>query len=1537
MKKITSIVLAVLMVLGTFAVLPFAVSADVVLSETVLESKTVAPGDEFDVLVTVTGEPGITMWGFTIQWESEYLEVLAVEDLTGKAMGEWSQSSNMLGWGGVTNVPELIEETEGKLCKIKCKALDAEGQTTLQLTIYEQNETATGSQNGYSTGGVITIEEPANSAMEPIALYTGEDIEFIGENAAASLQTSYVNNIATATLPGFTGNDHIRVQVKTPGALKGDGARYMAYGIRISNVDPSDADTTNRYAEESGTAQRKWGGDDRNQQYSTTEIKKHVIDFSKFNEWDKVLDTDKLLGIYLNPWNASENTYTCPEGTVIEIEYIAFFKTPEAAEAYVYGVTSAVEPLALIRGEDIKISDPRGGYQDKVTIAYDQLNDITVVTANEDITVTASNPESYLKLDLGNTPAVIGGKQGKFIKVGYEYGDATASVRGGDNFDVYMTITGAEGVNDPRFWSNKLALSASETSAVFDCVDQLKNGPLAGKYTEALTTADTYDFARIKPFADGTLEEGATFGIRYIAFFDNLEDAENYVYVPVVPTPKYNVTFKVAGEQYGEILVVDEGASLTYPEVNPTPESGYEFIGWDVPAGTLITADTTVNAIFEPVAPVIEPIALYTGEDIEFIGENGPASLQVSYENDIATATLPQFTGADTNRVQVKTPGALKGDGAQYMAYGIRISNVDSNDTDTTNRYAEESGKAERRWGGADTNQQYSTTEIKKHVIDFSKFNEWNKVLDTDKLLGIYLNPWSNGSYTCPADTVIEIEYIAFFDNLEDAEAYVFVPDDPTKATITYTVDGIVVYTEDVEIGTVINVPDVSVMDIPAQYEVTGWYVAEGTIVEDDMEIVAIFDTVELPLITPDIKGKDLNITGSTYWQKVEHNPSIAPDGDSMLLTATTEGWKNDGCVQFSINNVPYAGQKYIIINMSASSSKALVADGTYQTVDIDGHTYNVDFTPADGVDADIAIYLGDDFAGKTALNKITLDVFKNNRYEPTAADVHLKDVVIRINSIALPDFEIIINNELSEKVDSIYADYGAMFVLPESAVSAAENQRLIGWDVNGTQYAPGETVEVTETLVLTPVFETATEWYVVYKVEGIEVDTVTIPLGGTISHIATPSMPSGYELAGWINQATGEKVFNGDEVTTDMVLEALLKPTEDSDAGYIKTFILVLKHIQKKKVNGGTTKPSTAPTTGPVETLGKDLEVSGNGYWSNGSNGIGVNGNAMVATGNNNWQNNDTTDACADLIISNLATNGETKLTINLKITSPVAKLADGTGDKKVLADGTNKGSVIVEAGAFTKTFDIDFTPALDNETAIEIDLGSTFATAKTIDKLTLSMFKTNGGQLENVEVVINSIKAGDESDATVEAPVETPVETPTASADAVVFTAADLAIKGSDYLGNAEGTLADGILTMTVPSDAVAQDKARFAVSFADVPASNSFVALGIKVNGGELKSGDNINVNMNIGGTQTRMWGASTTYSTTEISKVVVDLTACTGGDAGMSWGQVAAGDVINGLTINPWVYDTTIPAGTTVDIQYVAFFATEAEANAFTFAG
>ena len=59
--------------------------------------------------------------------------------------------------------------------------------------------------------------------------------------------------------------------------------------------------------------------------------------------------------------------------------------------------------------------------------------------------------------------------------------------------------------------------------------------------------------------------------------------------------PTYTVTFMVDNEVYVEM----EGqTTVNYPEENPV-KAGYIFTGWDVPEGTILTRDLTVNATWE--------------------------------------------------------------------------------------------------------------------------------------------------------------------------------------------------------------------------------------------------------------------------------------------------------------------------------------------------------------------------------------------------------------------------------------------------------------------------------------------------------------------------------------------------------------------------------------------------------------------------------------------------------------------------------------------------------------------------------------------------------------------------------------------------------------------------------------------------------------------------------------------------------------------------------------------------------------------------
>ena len=707
---------------------------------------------------------------------------------------------------------------------------------------------------------------------------------------------------------------------------------------------------------------------------------------------------------------------------------------------------------------------------------------------------------------------------------------------------------------------------------------------------------------------DGTrFGTGGSFSVGFIAAFDSLAAAEAYAAefnAANAPAEKVTVTFKVDGEAYGEPVELEKGAALVYPEVAPTKE-GYTFTGWDVAAGTAINADTVVNAIFEEdeEIPEVTPVALYYGNDITVTGEGNIASLTQTIENGVVVLTLPGAAAGDTTRFSIKTEGAPKS--AHYMAYGIMISDYNKA-SDNTNPAATVNGgeKQTRMWsGGAYSNQAYSKTEIQKQIIDFSAFGDgengsWSAVTDTDKVLGTFINAWTG---TVTAGTTVKIQYVAFFNSLEDAQAFVFDVEEATKVEVTYMLDGQVIATQKYTPGEALVYPEV---EAPKGYEITGWNVDEGTIVEDAMTVQAFFNEVELPLVEEDVLGKDLTITWNGFYTNANCNGKVEVVGNNTVATGSSD-WQNnttptgDRCADFTIKNIPVDG-KYLIINVEAESSKAKLSNA--DNILINGTTtLSFDFTAGTQITIDLSeVGLGD----ATTIGSIRLSPFAN-------AGGQLENVKVVVGSVSTAPYAITLDGELVA-----VADEGALYELPV-AVSDEAGMRFVGWTDGTDMYLAGTKVEMSADLVLTPEFEAATEWYVTYIVNGEVYKVVTVALDGEVAHPTAPAM-AGYKFAGWYNEA-GERVINGDAVTNDMTLTANFTEAGD-DEEFLGTFLTILKMITAKKANGGSTAGgsqagTTAASSTPVAVYtGEQITVKPQGSIASAEAAVNAAGNVEVA-----------------------------------------------------------------------------------------------------------------------------------------------------------------------------------------------------------------------------------------------------------------------------------------------------------------------------------
>lgn len=238
MKKITSIVLALIMVLSSFAVLPMTVSAAVE-SSTVVDSKDVKVGDTFEVNVSVANYSNVASLGFVVPGTSANLEYVGVTNNTSGPtfvetdMGNGTYAIALAGVG----VADAIATANGKPITLKYKALAA-GEVTLAVEVKEMLEGADGKESYSATGGVITIAEgEEEESNEPTALVYGKDITFSlgymydGADSIAINGNTAVITAGTKDTQDETWDNNDVALIKATGLTIPATSKFLVFGI----------------------------------------------------------------------------------------------------------------------------------------------------------------------------------------------------------------------------------------------------------------------------------------------------------------------------------------------------------------------------------------------------------------------------------------------------------------------------------------------------------------------------------------------------------------------------------------------------------------------------------------------------------------------------------------------------------------------------------------------------------------------------------------------------------------------------------------------------------------------------------------------------------------------------------------------------------------------------------------------------------------------------------------------------------------------------------------------------------------------------------------------------------------------------------------------------------------------------------------------------------------------------------------------------------------------------------------------------------
>ncbi len=286
----------------------------------------------------------------------------------------------------------------------------------------------------------------------------------------------------------------------------------------------------------------------------------------------------------------------------------------------------------------------------------------------------------------------------------------------------------------------------------------------------------------IKPwgtFGEWGTEPGSYFDIDYIGFFTSLEAAENYK--SDFEANSALLTFTIDGKPFTSVAVrVGEkfNASLaTAPE-----RQGYKFDSWSIADGTVIESNTTVEANYTKVLG--EPVALYTVE-------NSTSKAWGGLESDIAEEdgikffrykTTGEGVSVDGSRAQFHfgSEGSYNPQVNKIMRVGFRANVPSSTGIDLNFNL----GNNRRIWGPT-----YSYTVQGKWVevnFDLSALRytggesvqsglsatEYFETYFTGKMAFVIFKPYINNGLEMTAKDTFDVAYIAFFDSVEDANAF---------------------------------------------------------------------------------------------------------------------------------------------------------------------------------------------------------------------------------------------------------------------------------------------------------------------------------------------------------------------------------------------------------------------------------------------------------------------------------------------------------------------------------------------------------------------------------------------------------------------------------------------------------------------------------------------------------------------------------------------------------------------------------------------
>ncbi len=359
-------------------------------------------------------------------------------------------------------------------------------------------------------------------------------------------------------------------------------------------------------------------------------------------------------------------------------------------------------------------------------------------------------------------------------------------------------------------------------------------------------------------------------------------------------TDQFTVTFIANGETYGDIVTVNAGGRLVYPETSPTkPGSVFEYWadadGNVVPEGTIITANTTLYANFS-LAPII-----FSGSTL--IDPVSAYSIYYYVRPTAATASAPRhyhMTSTWTSSSNIPTI-EWKSSSTQTIGYQdisehsfvkiyYRTDGTVTDEEGNTTLATPNFKAIATNWNELTLNPLASSSPATAegewgYII--ANANRTNMFTSSVKLRQLTASSYFNNNSTA---TYVDIAYIGFFPTEEMAQAATFGP----ELTVTFEVEGETFATQDIwQSGAGLVYPDTEPTKYGAQFN--GWVdaqgntVAEGTPINSDTTLYADFTLA--PII---FSGSTLIDPVSAYSIYYYVRPTAATATDPRLYHMTS-------------------------------------------------------------------------------------------------------------------------------------------------------------------------------------------------------------------------------------------------------------------------------------------------------------------------------------------------------------------------------------------------------------------------------------------------------------------------------------------------------------------------------------------------------------------------------------------------------------------------------------------------------------------------